>query len=160
MTETTLLSAGELIWEWCRSAQSQPLYNTGASFFTERSNAKGIIIVNGGAGAIDYFTDDAGGTYTPPDTVTLTIQVDDSGGNAVVGARCRIEKTSDGSLISNGSTDGSGAYTDSYVYTTDVAVNIKVRLKGYKPFRTTGTISSAGLTVGVTFQNDNIVDLP
>jgi len=159
-TETTLSADGELIWEWCRSAQTQALYSTGTSFFTEQSNSKGIIIVDGGAGTVDYFTDDTGATWTPPSSVTLTVQVDDADGNGVAGARVRIEKASDGSLISNGSTNGSGLYTDSFTYTTDVSVLTKVRLKGYRNFRAGGTISSSGLTVGATLSTDKIVDLP
>lgn len=70
--ETTLTADGELIWEWCRSAQSQPLYATGSSFYTERSNGKGIIIIDAGAGTSDYYTDDAGNTWTAPVSTTVT----------------------------------------------------------------------------------------
>lgn len=72
-TETTLGVTGEIIWEWCQSTQSQPLYNTGSSFFTERSNGKGIIIVNAGTGTVDYMTDDAGNTWIPPTTYALNL---------------------------------------------------------------------------------------
>lgn len=159
-TETTLSTDGELIWEWCRSAQSQPLYASGASFYTEQSNSKGVIIVNTGAGTVDYFTDDTGGTWTPPSSVTLTVNVENQGGNPVSGARVRIEKSSNGSLIAQGSTNASGVFTAAYTYTTDVAVLTKVRLKSYRFFRTAGTIGSTGLTVGATVQKNTIVDLP
>ena len=72
-TETTLSATGEIIWEWCRSTQSQALYNTGSSFYTEQSNSKGIIIVSTGAGTVDYMTDDAGNTWIPPSSTTLTL---------------------------------------------------------------------------------------
>jgi hypothetical protein len=72
-TETTLTATGELIWEWCRDGQSQPVYATGSSFFTETSNSKGIFLVDYAAGTVDYMTDDAGVTYTPPQTYTLTV---------------------------------------------------------------------------------------
>ena len=70
--ETTLSADGELIWEWCQSAQTQAFYATGASFYTERSNSKGIYIYDVGAGALDYFTDDAGNTWTAPVQTTVT----------------------------------------------------------------------------------------
>ena len=70
--ETTLTATGELIWEWCRSAQTQPLYYNGSAFFTEVSNAKGIVVVDGGAGTQAYYTDDNGVQYVPPVTVTVT----------------------------------------------------------------------------------------
>jgi len=73
MTETTLSADGELFWEWCRDIQTQPLYSTGSSFYTEQSGSKGIIIVNTGAGTIDYFTDDTGTTWVPPTSYTLTM---------------------------------------------------------------------------------------
>lgn len=73
MTETTLSADGELFWEWCRDIQSQPLYSTGSSFYTEMSGGKGIIIVNNGAGSVDYFTDDSNVQWMPPVSYTLTL---------------------------------------------------------------------------------------
>lgn len=70
--DTTLTADGEFIWEWCRSAQTQPLYHSGSSFFTEESNGKGIVIVDGGGGTQDYYTDDNGLQYIPPVTVNVT----------------------------------------------------------------------------------------
>lgn len=71
-TETTLSATGELIWEWCRSAQAQALYSTGSSFFTEQSNSKGIIVVDGGAGTFDYATDNNNSQWIPPVSITVT----------------------------------------------------------------------------------------
>ena len=101
------------------------------------------------------------GTLSIQQTKTLTVQVNDPDAAAVEGARVRIEVTAGGALISEGSTNASGTYTDGgYAYTSDVAVTTKVRLKGYKNFRTGGTITSNGLSVGVRFELDKIVDLP
>ena len=158
--ETTLTADGELIWEWCRSAQTQPIYATGSSFFTERSNGKGIFLVDAGAGSIDYMTDDAGGTYVPPASVTLTVTVVDDAGTPVVGARVRIETSSGGTLIAEGTTNASGVFTSAYTYTGNVGVLTKVRLKSYRFFRTSGTITASGLDVGATVQPNTIVDLP
>jgi hypothetical protein len=93
--------------------------------------------------------------------VTLTITCKDADNNPIEGVRVRIEKTSDGSQVSQGVTNASGVYTDaSYNYTGDLAVTIKARLKGYKPFRTSGTIEDTGIGVTATMQTDRIVDLP
>lgn len=101
------------------------------------------------------------GTVTINQTVTLTVTVTDSNGDAVEGARVRIENASTGALISNGTTNASGVYTDAtYNYGGDLSVRTKIRLKGYKPFRTLGTIVSTGISVGATLITDTIVDLP
>jgi hypothetical protein len=92
--------------------------------------------------------------------VSLTVQVNDPDGGAVVGARVRIEQDSDGALIADGETNASGTFSASFTFTGDLDVLTKVRLKGFKPFRTGGTIESSGLTIGVTFLRDTIVDLP
>lgn len=123
------------------------------------------LTLTNGAG-VPTIMEDAGysGTFTlVTDVVTLTVQVNDDSASsvAVEGARVRIEEASGGALVSEGSTNASGTYADTgHVYAGDVAVVIKVRLKGYKPFRTTGTIDSNGITVGVRFVIDKIVDLP
>ncbi len=100
------------------------------------------------------------GTVNVIQSVTLTVQVNDSDGNGVSGARVRIEEDPAGTLISEGSADGTGEHTDSFSGSTPQAVLIKVRLKGFKPFRTTGTITGDGLTVTATMLTDSIVDLP
>jgi hypothetical protein len=98
---------------------------------------------------------------TAVNTVTLQVQVNDSAGAAVEGARVRIENASTGALVSEGSTSAAGTFTDAtFNYVSDLGVTTKVRLKGFKPFRAGGTITVNGLSVGVTFQTDNIVDLP
>lgn len=127
----------------------------GGKFF----GARGVYLENVNADdANNYFlTDDSGTVVQPPASVPLTIQVDDENGNAVEGARCRIEETG-GTLVTDGSTNSSGTFSDTYLYTIDVDVNVVVRLKKFIPFRTTGTISSSGLSVSVRFIADTIVD--
>ncbi len=92
--------------------------------------------------------------------VNLNVQVNDEAGNPVQGTRVRIENASGGALVAEGTTNASGLFTSSFNYSTDLAVVTKVRLKGFKNFRTSGTITSSGLSVGVRFVADNIVDLP
>jgi hypothetical protein len=135
-TETTLSADGELIWEWCRSAQGQALYATGTSFYTEQSNSKGIFVVNSAAGTLDYLTDDAGGTWTPPSTtnVTFTGMRDNT--------EVRVYATSDGSAVggietvTTGTTDDR-SFTWSALATTDTYYKIfnvdyeEIHTKGY-----------------------------
>ena len=155
--ETTLTTDGELIWEWCRSAQTQPLYHTGSSYFTERSNSKGIIVVDGGAGTVDYFTDDAGVTWTAPTTVTVECTVtDEDTGSAIEFAHVLLVLTSDYSTqVLNGATNASGYVSASYSYVSDVEVegwarNVDHVGTDYEPKDLSGTITSSGLTLTAT----------
>jgi hypothetical protein len=124
------------------------------------SNSNANNVVGGGFGFSSRTVGSYTGTLTIQQTVTLTVQVNGADGNGIDGARVRIEDDPLGTLISNGTANASGLFTDSYAYTADEAVLIKVRLKGYKPFRTTGTITNSGITVTATMQRDRIVDLP
>lgn len=154
-TETTLTADGELIWEWCRNDQSQPLYSTGSSFFTERSNSKGIIIVDGGSGTVDYFTDDAGVTWTAPATVTVEVTVlDDSTGSAIEFAHVHIYEDDYTTVVLSAATNASGVASASYAYTTDQAVegwarNVDFVADDYKPENISGIITASGLTLTV-----------
>jgi hypothetical protein len=105
----------------------------------------------------DSIEDLTGTTQAPPNNVTLTINVKDESAVAVEGATVRVEETG-GTLISNGSTNVSGVYTDTYLYSSDQGVNVIVRLRKFLPFRATGTITTAGLTISVRFIKDTIVD--
>jgi hypothetical protein len=63
--------------------------------------------------------------------------------------------------VAQGTTNVSGVFSDSsFIYAADTAVLTKVRLKGFKPFRTLGTIEATGLSVGASLQTDTSVDLP
>lgn len=139
--------------------ETHALWPANAAFFNDSGSATTLSISGGGAtpsvrNALDT-------TTTIQNAVTLTVQVNDADGAAVSGARVRIENASTGAQISQGTTNASGTYTDAtYNYSGDLAVTTKVRLKGYKNFRTGGTIEGTGLTVGVTLASDDIVDLP
>jgi hypothetical protein len=95
-------------------------------------------------------------------TVTLTVTCKNSAGNAIDGVNVRIEKLSDGSLISSGTTSGGGIYTDStYNYPgSDVAVKVIARMKGYTFNSLQTTIYNTGLSAAFTMIRDNAVDLP
>jgi hypothetical protein len=125
------------------------------------TNGQALNVQGGGAGFSYELAAGTTSTVSINQTVTLTATVTDADGAAVEGASVRIENASTGALISQGTTNASGVYSDgSYNYGGDLSVRTKVRLKGYKPFRTLGTIESTGISVGVTLQTDTIVDLP
>jgi hypothetical protein len=125
------------------------------------SDGTALNVVGGGSGFSYEVAAGYTGTVIINQTVTLTVTVTDSAGAAVEGASVRIENASTGAQIAQGTTNASGVFTDAtYNYGGDLSVRTKVRLKGYKPFRTLGTIISTGIAVGVTLQTDSIVDLP
>lgn len=157
--ETTLGTDGKLIREWCRSAQAQPLYATGSSFYTERSNSKGIIVVDGGAGTIDYYTDDAGNTWVPPTTVTLEITVQDVGQVVIQNAQTSIFLLdSPFTQLMNEDTTALGVASESYSYVGVVDIVYKVRKSDdldsprYQPFSGIGQITASGFTATVTLE--------
>lgn len=128
-------------------------------------NLVGSAAINSIGGGTDFFSHRDVASYTGTlliqSTVTLEVNVSDSNGDPISGARVRIENASTGAEISQGSTNGSGVYSDgAYNFSGDLGVLTKVRLKGFRNFRTAGTIASTGLSVGVTMQTDSIVDLP
>lgn len=102
-------------------------------------------------------------------TLTLTgtgdygdnIRIKDSAGThaklkvtgCVNGSRVRIEKISDGSLISQGTVSGT-EYKVNYTHTVDIPVTIKCRLYDYLPYETTGIITANGLNVAVSMIGD------
>jgi len=153
--ETTLTADGESIWEWCRSAQSQPLYSTGSSFFTERSNSKGVIVVDGGSGTVDYFTDDAGVTWTAPSTVTVEVTVlDNLTGLGINLAHVQLYLDDYSTVVMSTSTNASGLASVSYTYTVDEDVNgwarqFDITATDYVQKDIGGTITDSGLSLTV-----------
>jgi len=107
-TETTLGATGELVWEWCRSAQTQAFYSTGSTFLTERSNGKGIMIVNSGGGTLDYVTDDAGAQWSPPAVITIRVEGVSEGAAVVVIADETVGSMTEGDIIFEKFADSDG----------------------------------------------------
>lgn len=157
-SETVLSAEGEEIHEWGRDSQARALYCTGSGFFTERSYGKGVIVVNYGAGQVSYFTDDAGGTYTPPASLTITIHVQDKALNDIVGAQVGVYNTATREEIVNLDTDGNGDAIESY---TGSPINIEIRVRKSSPgdtryvfFSTLGSIGATDYNLTVTLQED------
>lgn len=159
-SEIPLSATGEEIHEWGRDSQARAVYCTGSSFYTERSYGKGVIIVNYGAGQVDYFTDDAGGTYTPPVSLTITIHVQDKNLADIAGAQTLITNTATGEQIMNQDTDAQG---DASVAYTGSPIGIEIRVRKASPgdtkYRNFSTLASIGTTdydLTVTLQEDPI----
>jgi hypothetical protein len=74
------------------------------------------------------------------------------------GSRYRIEETSGGSLIANGTQSGTGDITVYDTITANLGITVKVRLYGYLPFETNATATkAAGATAVVSQIEDTIV---
>lgn len=136
-TETILSATGELIWEWCRSAQSQALYAAGSSFYTEQSNGKGVYIYGISAGTLEYYTDDAGLTWIPPSTTTVTFT------GMRDNTEVRVYKTSDGSAVAGieivtGGTADNRSFSWSELATLDVYY--KIFHEDYEEIHTKGFV--------------------
>jgi hypothetical protein len=131
-----------------------------AMIYNNSGKALIINVINGGD--TPSVRNGAGATTTVNNTVTLTVTVRNEQGVAVQGARVAIfdyTGQTQGSEITSGSTNSSGIYQDnSYSFGGDLDILVRVRLKGFLPFDTTGTITSGGFSLGVRFIKDNIVD--
>jgi hypothetical protein len=123
---------------------------------------EGEVTVNATNGSDPTLTDEVGipaGVTNINNTKTLTVTTK-LGATLVDGIRVRVENTSTGALIMEGTTV-SGIVTDStYNYTGDEAVTVVARLKGYQNYRATDTIGSGGLSHAAALQVDENVDLP
>lgn len=163
-TETTLSTMGELIWEWCRSAQTQALYSTGSSFYTAQSNSKGIMIVNAGGGTLDYVEDDTGTQWNPPASVSVSFEAVDSSDTAISGVLVTAYRISDDVEIINTTTDGTGFATTNYTESTPVDFYYRYRKSStgsqkYVNLSGLGTIeSSTGSSIKRSMTEDDIAD--
>ncbi len=108
--------------------------------------------------SISGFTDNAGVLFAAAATVNLNVQVDDENADGVEGVRVLIFITSSEVAITSGETNTAGLFTDVFSYISDVDVTIRARLKGFIPFEANGTIISTGLSVGVRFIKDTIIN--
>lgn len=126
------------------------------------NNTAGAVTINvTDNGDTPTYRNGTSATTTVNNTVTLTVTATDPDGNAVEGARVRIENASTGALITEGTTNASGVYQDTtYNFAGNLSVRTKVRLKGFRPFRSLGTITANGIDVPAPMQPDVIVYLP
>ncbi len=108
--------------------------------------------------SISEMTNSTGNSVSIVNSVNLEVNGVKTGNEPTNYVRCRIEKASDGTTIMNkeaNTADGSTyKATEAYNYAGDVDVIIKARYKGYLPFKTTGKITSSGLTVTAVWITD------
>ena len=145
---------------WGEDEVSQLLFSGASGFFTNRNVAltDGVVIANF-VGTTDFFTSDDGSTFTPPVARTLTITVLDDAAVPIETAQVRIEQDSDKSLISSGTTNASGVFSDSVFLSGDVDVDAVVRKSSpgstrYIPVRRAATITSGGLSLTISMTED------
>lgn len=142
------------ILSWCRDQQTQALYNNGSSFKTERSYGKGVIIVNGGAGTIDYFTDDADIQWTPPTSITLSMTVKNSAGSPIPDVLAYIDDDNLVPYIMNTTTNASGLATVAHTDGVVAGARWRARKYGYKEYDQIINIGSTDKDVAVTLITD------
>ena len=124
-------------------------------------NRNGIVIVNADdsdPGTYEH-TSTPKGTTIIKNSVTLTVTCKNTAGLGIEGVRIRIEATG-GALISEGATNSSGVFTDSYNFLGATDVNVVARLKGYKNNGASDQIGSGGLSIPFTMIRDQAVNLP
>lgn len=103
----------------------------------------------------------AQGIQYPLDLVTTAVTCKNTAGIALVGVNVRIEKVSDGTLVTHGTTDVTGVFSDATVsYTSDLAVKVIARKLGFVNNSAFDTILSTGLGTLFTMVSDPAVNLP
>jgi hypothetical protein len=161
-TVQTSSSTGEKIHLWGKNNQARALYYNGSVFRTERSGTQGIIVYDNSGGNVQYYTDNAGNTYTPPvsynfvltglkdGTEIRLIRVSDSTNVAGVEDMTGGSGTSPTSGVAiSGSTDNN-TFTYSYVYASDIAVYAVIMNLDYQYLRQTFTLSNATQTIPIS----------
>ena len=127
----------------------------------EVANGQTVAIAKNGTSNPDTHEEPNGGTTTITGSVTITVTCKNSAGNAIEGVRVRVEKQSDGTLVTDGMTNSSGVFSDSYTGSTPLAVKITARLKGYVNASAFSTIEALiGMSVPFTMIDDGVVNLP
>lgn len=102
------------------------------------------------------------GTINVVNAVIINVYVKDTSNNVIEGASVAVYKSSDSTELMNElSATTTGLATESFAYVVDTDVYIRVRKSStgtrYTPVKTTGTISSNGLTLTVVLNKDSIV---
>ena len=142
--------------EWGEEEQSQLFYFGPNGFFTERNInlTEGVYVSSRGAGTIDKLTADDGTTFTPPTSVTLEVNGVSSGARVYIVANSGGPEA-EGAVLMLEEADGTGTASEPYNFTTNQPVTVRARLKGFLPFETTSTITSAGLTITAIWLADS-----
>lgn len=129
------------------------LYWAGTSGTLTVSASNGTNLVTAGCTAA------SGGTVSVTSSIQITITVKDSAGNAIVGARVGIFKTSDRTQIMNEDTIAGGIATESYSGgATEVVVRVREASGGtkYNSFSSVQNLTTSNFNLDVTLTEDII----
>lgn len=126
------------------------------------NNSAGAVTLNITDGDTPTIRNGAGATTTINNAVTLTVTVKDSLGAAIQNARVAIFTDDTGEVeLMNELTTALGVATESYGYSSDISVFIRVRCASgspaYQDVETSGLITSDGLNAQITMQVDTNV---
>jgi hypothetical protein len=139
------------------AGQTHSLYSSKATIFNDSGAAITINVTTGTDSP--SVRNGTSATTTISSSVPLFISCVNEAGFDLEGIRVRIETTG-GTLITDGTTDINGEFSDTYGGGTPQAVNVIARLKGYKNNKTTTSITAAGLSVPFTMIRDQAVNMP
>lgn len=126
------------------------------------NNSGGLVTLNV-IGSAPTIRNGAGATTTiPPSLVPLDLIVKNAAGSPIQNARVAMYVSATDALIFNTLTDVNGEIADSYSYTTDVPIYIRVRKSASGTTRyvnndSSGTITSTGFSATITLLTDVIV---
>lgn len=125
-----------------------------------RNQSGGSVTINVASGdSPSPVENEAAGSTTINNAVTLTIAVKNSAGTAIQNAQVAIYKISDDSQLMNEDTDASGIATESFNFLSNTDIYIRVRKSStgdtkYIPASATGTITASGFSVTITLLVD------
>lgn len=121
--------------------------------------ASGTVTINVTGGGSTPSVRTAGATIVKNNAVTLKVTVVDANNSPVENAQTAIYQSSDALQLMNEDTNASGIATETFNYTSDTDIYIRVRKSStgdtkYYPASTTGTITSSGFTTTITLIED------
>ena len=136
--------------------------STGAAIYNDSG---GLVTLNiSGGGSTPTYRNGTSASTVVNNAVTLTLTVKDESNNVVVGASAAIYRESDMVQLMNEVTNGSGVATESFNYSTNTPIIVRIRKSSlgttrYVPVNTTGTITTTGFSLTVTLIQDIIAGL-
>lgn len=128
------------------TAGSNLTSSSGATDAAVLNDTGGAVTLNISGGDTPSVRNGTGATTTVTNSVNITLS------GLVAGSRVYIENTTDTTVLFN-EIEATTTFTDSVNYTTDKSLLIRVRnasgTSKYKPFETTGTLTSSGFSLVV-----------
>lgn len=137
----------------------------GVSKYDIEHSVSGTLTINATNGSnpnSSYVHETGGGSTTINNAVDITVTVLDQDNDPIQNAQVAVFKSSDGTQLMNEDTLATGIATESFNYSADTDIYVRVRKSSsgttrYETFSTTGKITSAGFSLTVTLKEDDIV---